>query len=325
MVAKDRQHRSVAACENTPAAGPLDSALRRGAVLAIIMVVVYISACDTIGPETEPRLVVSCYVNAGEPLPSVSVHRTGRLDGPYRPRGRHAVTDAEVTLRFLDRSVPYRPSSQTPGRYEPQMPAAVIPVGERFELQVAWQDARVHAASRVPPPIQIDSLTVDVAENAVEAVFADSIGLNVKQGFMYPVDVTMWWTDTTETEADSTHWIHAQVNPPAAFPSAVVGYFLRTSSVVPEERTDRRGNRRKWTGVYGVPVASDTSALEPHDISIFLLRTHTDYARYATSRNTPEQREPVSNLSQGRGIVAGISFDSVSVRVDRMGLNASVR
>jgi hypothetical protein len=283
------------------------------------------SGCDFVDPETEPRLVVSCYVNAGEPLPSLFVHRTGRLDGPYQPRGEHAVTDARVELTFDHRSIPYQSDADVPGRYQPEAPNAVVPVGESFTLDVFWRQTGVQATSRIPPPVRVDSFTVDVAEHAVEAVFADSISRNVQQGFIYPVDVTLWWTDTTGTQADSTHWIHAQVNPPASFPSAVVGYFLRTSTVAPEERTERVGDRRRWTGVYGVPVESDTSRLPSHDLTVFLLRSHTDYARFATSRNTPEQREPVSNLSKGRGIVAGISLDSVTVNVDRTGLNEFVR
>lgn len=309
------------ACHNRSSREPPSVRFVLAALLLPMVVVLYVAGCDSLGGDTGHQLVVTCYVHAGEPLPSLSIHRTGRLDGPYRPRGAHAVSDAQVALNFEDQSVAYRPEAGRPGLYHPEIPNAAVPVGETFALEVFWQETNVRATSRIPPPISIDSFTVDVADHPVEAVFADSISRNVQQGYMYPVDVTLWWTDTTGTRADSTHWIHTQVNPPASFPSAVVGYFLRSSSVVPEERTEQMGKRRRWTGVYGVPVESDTSELPTHDISVFLLRTHTDYARFATSRNTPEQREPVSNLSQGRGIVAGIALDSVNVRIDRTGLN----
>lgn len=292
---------------------------------AVLLPLLVFSACDLVNSQTGHELVVTGFINTGEPLPSISVYRTGSLDGPHRPRGKHAVRDADVAIRFDGRSVDYRPRPGVPGEYEPSDPNAIVPSRQRFNLDVFWQDARVQAASRVPPSIEIDSMQVTVADKAIEAVFADSISRNVRQGYIYPVDVSMWWTDTTGTQTDSLHWIHAQINPPASFPSAVLGYFLRTSSVVPEERTEQSGRRREWTGVYGVPVPSDTSALPAHHISVFLLRSHTDYARFATSRKTPEQREPVSNLSDGRGIVAGISLDSTRVHIKAAGTSKRVR
>ena len=293
--------------------------------LVLVLVIGLIPACDMVGYETDERLVVSAFVHAGEPLPSISVHRTGALDAPYDPDGEHAVREANVDLRFDDRRIDYRPRPGAPGTYEPADPGVIIPPRRAFEVNVSWQENHVTAASRIPPLMRIDSMRFDVADHAVEAVFADSISRNVRQGYIYPVDVALWWTDTTGTQTDSLHWVHAQINPPESFPSAVLGYFLRTSSVIPEERTNGTGRRREWTGVYGVPVPSDTSSLPSHDVTIFLLRSHTDYARFATSRNTPEQREPVSNVSNGRGIVAGISIDSVHVSIEDEGTSKKIR
>lgn len=272
-------------------------------------------ACDTLEPVEEPRLVVTSFFNAGELLPQVVVRKTGALNKPYAPNGKHAVGNAQVTLQMADRKISYQPSASTPGVYLPADARMRVAPQASFKLEVQWQKSTAWADSRVPPLLAIDSFNVEVSDQAVEAVFADSLGPNLQRGFLYPVDVTLWWTDSTQTRSDSLYWIHAQINPPSSFPSAVVGYFLRTSAVFPEAEADKKGLRRKWTGVYGVPVPSATSKLPPHKISVYLLRSGTDYARFATSRKTPERREPISNVSNGRGIVAGTSMDSLEVQI----------
>ena len=50
-------------------------------------------------------------------------------------------------------------------------------------------------------------------------------------------------------------------------------------------------------------------------MKVSLLRSGPDYARFASSRDAPERREPVSNVRGALGIVAGISVDSLLLNV----------
>jgi len=163
---------------------------------------------------------------------------------------------------------------------------------------------------------------VAVPEKPVRAVLLDSLDIRfdsldvgARQGFLYPVEVTLWWkTDFDDTGED--FWIETQLKPRTTFSSEIVDFFLLPAEVFRERsvQPDAFG-RREWTGVYAVPVDDEADPLPAHELKAALLRSGTDYARFATSRDDPQRREPVSNVAGGIGIVAGISVDSLRVEV----------
>lgn len=267
-----------------------------------------LAACDVTEPEPE-RLVVEAFVETGEELPTVTVRRTAALDDPD---AAPPVADADVTLGIGGEAVRYLPVPGQPGRYAPEAPHAAE-AGGAFTLDVTWQDQRATASSRLPVPIALDSVRVTPSASPVEAVFADSLGLEVREGVIYPVTVTLFWT---APEPD-TAWVRTRLRPPASFPSAIVDFVLSTDETQREaDYVEEEGTPvRRWSGTYAVPVASLDDPLPPHALDVFVLRSGTDYARYALSRTDPGRREPVGNVEGGIGIVVGVAVDGRTVQV----------
>jgi hypothetical protein len=259
------------------------------------------------GPEPE-RIVVEAFVETGTELPTVIVRRTASLDDPD---AAPPVADAEVTLSLGGEAIPYRPASSA-GTYTPEA-ARTAEAGRAFTLDVAWQGQRAVASSRLPAPIALDSVRVTPSAAPVEAVFADSLGLEVREGVIYPVTVTLFWT---APEAD-TAWVRTRLRPPASFPSAVVDFVLNTDETQRETGFSEVEGApvRQWSGTYAVPVETLDDPLPPHAVDVFVLRSGTDYAEYALSRTDPDRREPVSNVEGGLGIAVGISVDGQTVQV----------
>ena len=272
------------------------------------MLTLFLAACDVTEPEPK-RLVVEAFVEAGEELPTVVVRRTAALDDPD---AAPPVTDADVTLALDGEEVRYLPVSGAAGTYAPEA-SRTAEVGGTFTLDVAWQGRRATASSRLPARIALDSVRVTPSAAPVEAVFADSLGLEVREGVIYPVTVTLFWT---APEAD-TAWVRTRLRPPASFPSAIVDFVLNTDETQREaEVAEAEGSPvRQWSGTYAVPVASLSDPLPPHALDVFVLRSGTDYAQYALSRTDPGRREPVGNVEGGIGIAAGVAVDGRTVPV----------
>ena len=273
--------------------------------LAAALLVVALAGCDVIEPPPE-RLVVEAFAETGAPLPTLTVRRTAGLDALD---AAPPVADALVTLAVSGEPVVYDPDA--PGVYRPR-PFRTPTAGERIELDVRWSGLQATATSVLPAPIALDSFVVSPASMPVAAVFADSLGLNLEEGFIYPVDVQLYWT---VPEAD-TAWVRVRLRPPSAFPSAVVDFLLDTEAIQQEQAFGASEAVRSWRGVYAVPVDAAADPLPPHDLDLALLRSGEDYARYALSRTDPDRREPIGNVEGGLGIVAGIALDRRTVRVE---------
>lgn len=285
--------------------------------VGLVALVVVLARCDTVEPIEAEQLVVEGFLDAGKPMPPVVLRQTRPLADPYPLDAATAVTDAHVLLQVGDQPVVYAPVPGRPGRYEPPGDAPVVPPRARYALTVRWRDQEARAGGLVPPPIGIDSIDVRVPDDPVQAVLIDSIGAAARQGFIYPIEVTVWWTTPfEEVGADSAYWVRAQLKPVTSFSSTVVDLFLRTEQIVRERtlRRDERG-RHAWTGVYAVPVASAAAPPPEHSLRVLLLRGYEDYARFASSRDAPERREPVSNVDGALGVFAGVALDSLRVRV----------
>ena len=285
-------------------------ALSRQLVLSLSLflpLALSLTACDVVEPPTE-RLVVEAFIEVGEALPALTVRRTAGLADPD---AAPPVADALVRLSLSGDEVLYDPVPGAPGRYAPRSARAAQP-GDRLDLTVEWQGHRATATSGLPAPIALDSVRVVPAAAPVAAVFADSLGPDLREGFIYPVDVTLYWTAPPE----DTAWVRTRLRPPAAFPSAVVDFLLATEAVQREAGLGTGDAVRRWSGVYAVPVEAASDPLPPHVLEVALLRSGETYARYALSRTDPGQREPVGNVEGGLGIVAGIALDRAAVQVE---------
>ena len=297
--------------------------LVKGRVVCSVLLALLLAGCDTVEPTEEARLVVESFLDAGKPLPDVKLRQSRPLERSYLVGSTTAAEGAVVRLHLGEEVIPYHAEPGQPGRYVPREESGrTVPPRAPFELEVAWHRQQARAVGRIPPSITLDSVRVNVPEDPVEGVLLDSLRLDTlnsgaRQGFVYPVEVTMWWPARLAEEADSGYWVRPHLKPSSSFSSSAVDFFLQQEAVLLEKELPlNAAGRRQWTGVYAVPVEQQADSLPRHRLRVSLLRGTVDYARFADSRQAPERREPVSNVEGALGIVAGISVDSVSVWVE---------
>lgn len=286
--------------------------------------------CDTVAPEEGPLLVVEGFVDAGEPLPALTLRQARPLDTAYPLDATTAVTDAAVELQVDEQRFAFRPAENVPGRYLPSE-ALVARPGSRLVFEARWQGQRITAQSTVPPAIQIDEVRVRASDEPVEGIILDSLFIDPAQldtlqvdslrtgaseGFVYLVEAQVMWTVPAAVPAsDSLYWVRAQLRP--QLPLSLDDFFFKPEQIFREQEAAKRSTaQRSWTGVYAVPVAGEDAPLPAHLLRVALVRSGQDYARYASSRDDPVRRDPVSNVSGGVGILAGVSIDSVRIQVE---------
>jgi hypothetical protein len=281
------------------------------------------AGCDTVEPAKAPRLVVEGFLDAGEPLPTVTLRHSRALQRPY-PRNDSAVaaTGATMTLTVDGERVPYESVPGRPSRYAPSAhnrEQQRVPPRSSFRLRAEWRGRTARADGRIPPTVAIDSSRVRVPPEPVEAVLLDSLRLDTlntdaRQGYIYPVEVTLWWKAASGT--DSTLWVRPHLRPSASFSEDAVDFFLRSEDIRRERTVTLTANGyRRWTGVYAVPVEDRTASFPAHRLRVAVLRSYGSYARLAATRESPRTREPVSNVEGALGVAAGISVDSAYVSV----------
>jgi len=264
-------------------------------------------------------LVVEAFFEPGEPVGPVRVHRTT----PFAPGGTcpppcqgDPVLDADVSVSVDDFLIAYAPDPETAGSYEP-LRGSIPRAGDLIVVRVQSAGEIATGSAVAPPVIEIDSVQVRPASAPVRAVFADSLGGVPTEGWLYPVDVSLFWSAPEDAVA-SDWWIRARLSPPASFPSAVIDFLLRKDDTREESALEVNGhpNIRSWQGLYAVPVANAQDALPAHVLDVALLRSGRDYARFVLSRDDPGQREPIGNVEGGIGIVAAIAIDRAEVLVE---------
>ncbi|MFT4604663.1 MAG: hypothetical protein ACI9W4_001396 [Rhodothermales bacterium] len=279
------------------------------------LLVAVVAACDS-DPLEPDALVVQAYFQPNKPLPTVSLSRSVPLneDGIGRPaRG------AEIRVTVDGMEVEYGESPEA-GVYS-AVSTGLVAAGATFELVASHGGDVATAKGTVPPPLTVDSLRVSAPNQPIRAVLLDSLSLPLDSlalsstGFIYPVDVTLWWTAPPEgAQGSGDYWVETSVTPLESFSSRLIDFFLPSSSVLQEPPHGQ--GPLSWTGIYAVPVESATTPLPPHVLRVAAVRGELDYARFALSRNDPDRREPVSNVTGGIGIVAGIALDSIRVYVE---------
>ena len=291
--------------------------------IAVLLLVLF--GCDTVTPSEEAELVVEAFVTTGAPLPDVILRQTRPLSEALEGNGP-PVTDAEVHVDLGDTRYEYKAVPDAPGRYAPVRRPFRVPEEVAFTLDVQWQAQHATGSGLTPPPIVLDDVEVNVPAVPQRAVLLDTLGVLPEEGFIYAVDVRLWWTsDLDEQGADSLYWIQAKLEPFTSFSSTVIDFFLQPESVLREREIPRDAqNRRSWRGVYAIAVDQETDPLPSHLLKVALVRSGSDYARFATSRNAPERREPISNVEGALGIVAGISVDSLRCTVEPRAVTTEV-
>lgn len=285
-------------------------------------------SCDTVQPVQEGTLVIEAYFDAERPLPAIRVSRTQSLSSPLSDVGA-SVSDAKVQLILSGVTIEYIPVPDSAGYYRPHpaAPLSRVPALASFILSVETDQEMATAAGLIPPRIRIENVSFKIPDEAIEAILVDTLDLgldsldlelNAQQGFIYPIQVTIDWTSPDSPISLSTDdWIQTRLDPMERFSSSLIDFFLLPEQILPESsfEIDLLG-RRRWTGVYAVPVDDRSTPVPMHDLKISILRSDQIFARFATSRTDPAQREPITNVEGGLGFVGGVSIDSVRVHIE---------
>lgn len=295
----------------------------------LIAGVATISSCDSVEPSDTSRMVIEGFLQTGNPLPEITITRARPLEQSTTD-STSFIRDATFRLFVDDIVYPYGPSAE--GGYTPlNSTIDRLPQGARIRAEISWQSQTATTEDLMPPPITIEDVHVEVPAKPVTAILVDTLRFDTpqvgaRQGFIYPIDVTITWSvdpalaDPGSNVADSTFWIEARLIPQSDFSSTVLDVFLLPEEVLQENSTALKPagllpHQRAWTGVYAVPVDDSLSLPPTHNLTVQLVRGTRAYADFANSRNIPERREPISNIDGAIGILAGIALDSKAFEV----------
>ncbi len=292
----------------------------RSALILIVPVLVCAQlACDSVQPDEVDRLVVESFFETNAAAPAVEVRRTVPLAVGTEGVRNAFVPGATVTVSINAEAVAYRESHDTPGLHLSE-DARYMKAGDLFTVDVTWRGQHGRGVGTVPFRITIDSMMIEVPVAPVEAVLLDSLkldslGVDAKTGYLYPIETTVWWNADMQPREDD--WIQAQVKPFSRFSSAVVDFFLLPEQVFRETDAAVNSGKRSWIGLYAIAVNDADDPLPEHSVRLSVVRSGRDYADYVFTRTAPDRREPVSNVTGALGIVAGISVDSLVVQLNQ--------
>ncbi|MEM1125289.1 MAG: DUF4249 family protein [Bacteroidota bacterium] len=279
-----------------------------------------LNGCDGTGTDEAGQLVVEAFVRPDEVPPSVLLRQTQALEATSLDGDLAGLDEAELTLEVEGRTVRYEPAGD--GLFVPAGDQSVLPAGRTFSMAVRWAGGEARAQDRIPPPIRLDSVAVRAPETPVEAVLIDSLGGPAASAFVYLIEVELSWVPTLDP--DSLYWVRAQLQSEAALSSGVVDLFLRTEEVKREVAYQRQATgSRRWTGVYALAVETPATPLPQHTLRVAVLRGTEAYARFLSSGDAPERREPVTNVEGGLGVAVGVALDTLRLPVSVAGLPGS--
>jgi len=279
------------------------------------------AGCDSASVPHQDTLVVEAWIDTDAPLPPVRISSTV----PTTNASQNAVpapVGTDLELEVGDLIVSYSRDPADPLRFIPEETDIVPEEGDRFELRLEAPSSSITASGSFPPAITLSEVDVSFPGDPISVVLVDSLvvgldslnlSISATTGYIYPVQVSISWEDDGHDG-----WIEARLQPDASFSSSLIDFFLLPSQVFPEtsSSTPTDGTRR-WEGVYAVPVSEADSPIPEHSLHVVLTRGDNRFARFMTSRDTPERREPVSNVNGGLGFVGGISVDSTRISVRR--------
>ena len=287
-----------------------------------LLVTVLSAGCDTYDVASDETIVVEAYFSAGAPLPPVRVQRTVDVSSSGSAVGR--VSGARVVVTVAGETLMYADDPLRAGLYLPPVSARQrrVQPGDSFSISVTDGDRTARAGGIVPPALNLEDVRIAVPDVPVAAILVDTlnIDLNARQGYIYPVEVSIDWSIPGPEISNSEFWIQTRLDPVNPFSSTLIDFFLLPTQIFREDAARLSSPlgqppSRTWSGVYAVPVENESDPMPEHLLNIALLRSTPDYARFSTSRNDPARREPASNVNGGVGFVGGISVDSLTVTV----------
>jgi hypothetical protein len=274
--------------------------------------------CDW-APEPAEResLVVEAFVETNQRPPTITLRQTRPLGATGGPQA-DAASGARVTLTIDGDTVSYEEGASPPGQYGPAPPLDSVPARVPWTLDVRWNGEHARAHGVTPSPLRTTEVCVNVPDEPVRAVRVDSLrrdslDIPTERGYIYPIDVTVRWTSgASDVGLDTTQWVRAQLRPDTSqFSSRLVDRFLQPAEVRREDRFERVGGERQWTGVYAVPVDSSTAPLPQHRLTTPVVRGDSAFGDFARSSTDPDLREPLSNVEGARGIATAVAVDSL--------------
>lgn len=288
---------------------------------SILVLLFVLAGCDTVTPTHRPALVVEAWFDTEAPLPPIRVSSTNDISDALVPVPAPPGTRIQITMG--EQAIDYVQHQEDPLWYLPALNDLSPPAqGEQFELRVDAPGSAARASGIMPPSIRLEDVEISFPADPISVVLIDSLNVgldslnlavNATTGYIYPVQVSLTWMDD-----DFDGWVEARLQPDDSFSSSLIDFFLLPSQVFPESSATADGNGRLgWEGVYAIPVQDAQSALPEHTLRVVLTRGDDRFARFITSRDAPDRREPVSNVNGGLGFVGGISTDSTRVDVRR--------
>lgn len=293
----------------------------------LLIAVYFLAGCDAIQPENTSLLVVEAFVISEQALPKIILRQAAPLHDPYQLDQSTAVTGAQVELMIHGGRISY--SMQSPGIYMPLDSVTAVP-GAEIALKVEWNDQSVEARSRIPPLISLDSVDVSVSDSPVSGLLLDSLfidpflvdslglralGTSAQEGLVHLVEATLYWEDSIASNGDDW-WMRLQLRPTLGQDRRLSNYFLSPEVLHPESDIPYvHTNQRSWSGSYAVQVASKTDPVPEHGLRISIIRCTQAYADFVSGSVNPGEVEPPSNILGGRGIFAGISLDTITVKI----------
>lgn len=280
-----------------------------------------IAGCDTVAPTHRASLVVEAWFDTDSPLPPIRITSTQSVSKALSPEPAPQETRLQVTLG--EQTIDYVRSQDDPLWFRPQEASTVSPaVGEPFELTIDAPGSSIVASGSMPPVIQLQDVLVSVPDEPISVVLVDSLNVgldslnlavNATTGFIYPVQVSITWMDV-----GFDGWVEARLQPDDSFSSSLIDFFLLPSQVFPESSAIAADDDRlQWQGVYAIPVPEADTPMPVHSLRVVLTRGDDRFARFTTSRDSPDRREPVSNVNGGLGFVGGVSSDSLRLDVGK--------
>ena len=292
-----------------------------------VLVIFFLMGCEAVHPEDTSLLVVESYVAAGEPLPQVTLRRTAPLEAHYDLNQSTAAIGARVEIMMQDTLVPY--TMQGTGVYTPLTPVTAIP-GAKLDLKVYWDDQVITANSRVPPPISLDSVSIEVSDTPIPGLILDSVfvdpllvdslglqalGANAREGLVYLVEATLFWTDNTEGDGNDW-WMRTQLLPRLGQSPRLSNFFLSPEALQRERSVPFvNAKQRSWSGAYAVQVSSSSNHIPVHGLRIGIVRCTRAYAQFVSGSSNPGESEPPSNVTGALGIFTGLAIDTLTVEV----------
>ncbi len=283
----------------------------------LVACLILLAGCDALEDAPRQPLVVEAFFVPGEPLPIIRVARAAELaiGSPV------AVDDADrVEVAFEGRTVVYVWAGEG---YVPQA-ADTVRSGVTYHVSVASGRDLATATARVPPRLLLSDLTLTPLDTTVHAVLLDTLRFDTtatgaREALVYPVLVDAAWATAVST---LPNWIRISVLPSRPIGSEIVSFFFPGEVVAPESAF-QRGDASAWSGGYAVPVDSVSGGRPAHRVKVSVVRSEEAYARFVGSADAPERREPVGNVTGGRGLVVGLSLDSIVVSLPAFVPNAA--